>query len=300
MAEISANLIKELREKTGAGVLDCKKALTETNGDLEKAVENLRKSGAAKADKKSGRITAEGRVALKIAPNEAVAVEVNCETDFVAKTDEFQNFVDQLAEHILKTKPENVEALLQADYQGKTLKEVVQGLVAKTGENITVRRLTRVHVGASEKVGSYIHMGNKIGVLVRAKGSDKLTEAALRDVAMHVAAANPQYLNRDSIPAAAIEKEKEIYREQMKDLNKPAPMLEKIIEGKIAKFADEVCLIHQAYVKDPTGKQTVADYLKTIDPSATVLEFIRYQVGEGIQKKEDNFAAEVAKTLQSN
>ncbi|MFO1518480.1 MAG: translation elongation factor Ts [bacterium] len=297
MSEISANQIKELREKTGAGVLDCKKALVESGGDLEKAVDILRKSGAAKADKKSGRITAEGRVAAKIEGSEGVLLEVNCETDFVAKTDDFQNFVDALAAHALKTRPANLEALLDSSLNGQKVKETVQNLIAKTGENLSVRRFTLVSAGAGEKLGSYIHMGNKIGVIVKAKGpQDQLSEGVLRDVAMHVAASSPQYLSPEKIPAEALEREKAIYKEQMKDMNKPPQVLEKILDGKIARFADEVCLLQQIFVKDPTGKQSVSQYLKQIHPEITVVDFFRYQVGEGIAKREDNFAEEVAKT----
>lgn len=299
MAEITADMIKDLRIKTGAGVLDCKKALTESNGDLEAAVEALRKSGAAKADKKTGRITAEGRIALKVDGKQGVMVEVNSETDFVAKNPEFQNFSDELAASILQTKPANVEALLKSSLRGSTVEEVLKGLIAKIGENISVRRFTVLQAAADEVVGSYVHMGNKIGVLVKIKGpQDKINEGTTRDVAMHVAASAPQYLSREKIPAEIIAKEKEIYLEQMKDSGKPANVLEKIIEGKISKFADEVSLVSQAFVKDPTGKQSVSQFLKQIDAGLSVVDFVRYQVGEGIAKKSEDFASEVAKIAQ--
>ncbi len=301
MAEISANLIKELREKTGAGVLDCKKALVESQGDLSKAIEGLRKSGAAKAEKKTGRITAEGRVLAKQQGDRAVLLEVNCETDFVAKNEDFQAFVENLAELILKENPSGAEALLQASLKGQAVKEVLQTLIAKIGENISIRRFAVMQVQAGEKIGSYIHMGNKIGVLVKIKGSvSKLEEPVLRDVAMHVAASAPQYLVRQEIPQDVLEREKSIYLEQMKELKKPPAVLEKILEGKIARFADEVCLVDQPFVKDPTGKQTLAAYLKEKDPSLQVTQFLRYQVGEGIAKKEEDFASEVAKSLQGH
>lgn len=300
MSEISAELIKELRAKTGAGVVDCKKALTESQGDIEAAVDILRKSGAAKADKKSGRITAEGRVVIKNLENVSVMAEVNCETDFVAKNSDFQSFVQATADQILKEKPKDVDALLGSSLQGKTFKEAQQEIITKTGENISVRRFVLLQSGAGEKIGSYVHMGDKIGVLVKMKGpADKMAENTIRDVAMHVAASAPSYLAKENIPADVIAKEKEIYLEQMKDSNKPAQVLEKIIEGKISRFAEDICLLHQLFVKDPTGKQTVAQFLKEIHPDLTVVDFIRYQVGEGIAKRSDDFAAEVAKQLKA-
>ncbi len=298
MSEISAELIKELRAKTGAGVVDCKKALTESQGDIEAAVDILRKSGAAKADKKSGRITAEGRVVIKSLENISVMAEVNCETDFVAKNADFQNFVQATADQILKEKPKDVDALLGSSFQGKSFKEAQQEIITKTGENISVRRFVLLSSEAGEKIGSYLHMGDKIGVLVKMKGpADKLSDQVSRDVAMHVAASAPSYLAKENIPADVIAKEKEIYLEQMKDSNKPAQVLEKIIEGKISRFAEDICLLHQLFVKDPTGKQTVAQFLKEIHPDLTVVDFVRYQVGEGIAKRSDDFAAEVAKQL---
>lgn len=300
MSEISAELIKELRAKTGAGVVDCKKALLESQGNIEIAIDILRKSGAAKADKKSGRITAEGRVVIKSQGNVSVMAEVNCETDFVAKNADFQNFVQATADQILKEKSKDVEALLSSSFQGKTFKEAQQEIITKTGENISVRRFIVLSSDAGEKIGSYLHMGDKIGVLVKMKGpADKLSDQVSRDVAMHVAASAPSYLAKENIPADVIAKEKEIYLEQMKDSNKPAQVLEKIIEGKISRFAEDICLLHQLFVKDPTGKLSVAQFLKEIHPDLTVVDFIRYQVGEGIAKRSDDFAAEVAKQLES-
>ncbi len=300
MAEITADMIKDLRIKTGAGLLDCKKALMESNGDIDAAVEFLRKSGAAKADKKTGRITSEGRISLKVDGNKAVMVEVNSETDFVAKNPEFQAFSDEVAALILQTQASNLDALSKASFKGATLEEALKSLIAKIGENISVRRFAQLQASADEVLGSYVHMGNKIAVLVKLKGPQaKITDAVTRDVAMHVAASAPQYLTRENIPAEIIAKEKEIYLEQMKDSGKPANVLEKIIEGKVAKFADEVCLVNQVFVKDPTGKQTVNQFLKQIDPSISVVDFVRYQVGEGLAKKEQDFASEVAKAAQS-
>ncbi len=298
MADISAELIKDLRLKTGAGLLDCKKALMESVGNVDQAVEILRKSGAAKADKKTGRITAEGRISLRVEGAQAVMVEVNSETDFVAKNPEFQAFADEVAQEILKSRPENLEALLHASLKGQSIETVLKGMIAKIGENISIRRFVRIEAAPGEVIGSYVHMGNKIAVLVKIKGPlEKITEAATRDVAMHVAACAPQYLSRENIPAEVIAKEKEIYLEQMKDSGKPPQVLEKIIEGKVAKFADEVCLVSQPFVKDPTGKQNISQFLKQIDPQISVLGFVRYQVGEGIAKKEQDFASEVAKAM---
>ncbi len=300
MSEISASLIKDLREKTGAGIVDCKKALVEAGADFEKAVDILRKTGAAKAEKKSGRITAEGRVTIKQQGNEAVLVEINCETDFVAKNPDFQNFVEEVGAHLLKARPAGVEELLASNFRSASLKQSLEDMILKIGENISIRRFAFLKAGPNEKIGSYIHMGNKIGVAVLMKGpEDQLSDAVLRDVAMHTAAASPLYLNPAAIPADALEREKVIYREQMKDLNKPANVLEKILEGKVARFADDVCLLNQAFVKDPTGKQSVAQYLKQVHPELDVVQFVRYQVGEGVVRKEEDFAAEVAKQLGS-
>lgn len=299
MAEITADMIKDLRIKTGAGLLDCKKALMESAGNLEGAVELLRKSGAAKADKKTGRITSEGRISLKVEGGKAVMVEINSETDFVAKNPEFQTFADEVAALLLQTQSANLESLLKALFKGSTLEENLKSLIAKIGENISLRRFVQLQASADEVLGSYVHMGNKIAVLVKLKGPrEKISETVTRDVAMHVAASAPQYLTRENIPAEIIAKEKEIYLEQMKDSGKPANVLEKIIEGKVAKFADEVCLVNQVFVKDPTGKQTVTQFLKQIDPSISVVEFVRYQVGEGLAKREQDFASEVAKAAK--
>jgi elongation factor Ts len=238
-------------------------------------------------------------VSIRQAGNEAVLLEINCETDFVAKNPDFQNFVDQVAEQVLKNHPDNMEAMLDSVFQGQKLRDALQGMVAKTGENISLRRFHLMTAGAGERIGSYTHMGNKIGVLVKLKGpQDSLSEVVVRDVAMHVAATSPQYLAREDIPSHAIEREKEIYREQLKDSNKPPPVIEKILEGKLARFADDVCLLHQAFVKDPTGKQSVSQYLKQVHPELSVVAFVRYQVGEGLVKREDDFAAEVAKARQ--
>ncbi len=301
MAEIRAEMVKELREKTGAGMLDCKNALTETQGDLEKAIEVLRKKGIAAAGKKAGRIASEGLVHIHREKNRASIVEVNCETDFVGKTPDFQDFVKQLAKHAHDFRPADLEGFLRQKLAGseKSVDLAFKELVAKIGENINLRRFFLLEASEGEQLGSYIHMGSKIGAMVKVKGnSAKISEDVLKDFAMHVAASAPRYLRASEIPQEVKEKEKEIYRAQMKDSGKPAEILEKIIEGKLGKFANEVCLEDQIFIRDPDGKKTVGKLLKEMDPTATLVSFIRYQVGEGMAKKEEDFAAEVAKQVR--
>ncbi len=302
MTAITAELVKELREKTGAGMMECKRALSETNGDMEKAIEHLRKKGIAAAGKKSGRLASEGMVAIMLSGNSAALVEINCETDFVCKTSGFQNFLKAVCEQIAQHKPANLEILLGQNLKdtGKNFDTLTKELIAKLGENISIRRFTIFELKPGERVGSYVHMGNKIGVMVKVKGDEaKLTQEVLKDLAMHVAAAAPRFLNRERIPLEVLAKEKEIYLAQMKDSGKPAEILEKILQGKVAKFGNEVCLAEQIFIKDPHGKVTVSQYLKSADPSAVILDFVRYQVGEGLAKKEEDFAAEVAKQLKT-
>lgn len=289
----SAQLVKELREKTGAGFLECKKALDETGGNLDAAVEYLRKLGLKSASNKAARVAADGIVAVHLSGPRGVLVEVNCETDFVAKNEDFRKFADDLAELVYVNPPANLEGLLAAKLNGQTVSDFQNALIVKIGEKISVRRFAVANASAGEKIGSYIHLGNKIGVLVTLKG--KVEESALKDVAMHVAASHPFYLKKSEIPAAVLSKEKEIFLEQLKSSGKPPAILEKIVEGKLAKFAQEVCLEEQVFIKDPSGKQSVAQSLKAIDSSLAVSSFIRYQVGEGIEKKKDDFAAEVAR-----
>ena len=298
MAAISATMVKDLREKTGAPMLDCKNALNEAGGDLEKAVEVLRKKGMASAAKKSGRLASEGLVHIHLEGKNAAMVEVNCETDFVGKTDEFQSFVKQVAQHVFKNNPKDRDALLTQTWAsaGKSVEEITREMVARIGENISVRRFHYITGKPDQFIGQYIHMGSKIGALVLIQGS-KLPDEALRGVAMHVAAAAPRFVSADRIPQAVLDKEKEIYLEQMKDSGKPAEILEKIIDGKVKKFASEVCLDDQIYIKDPEGKLTVSKYLKSLDPQAKILDFVRFQVGEGLEKKQENFAEEVAKQM---
>ena len=291
---VTASLVKELREKTGAGMMDCKKVLTETDGDLEKATELLRERGIAKAAKKSGRVAAEGIVEAYISEDGKVGaiVEVNSETDFVGKNEEFRTFVMNVAKQVVEKNPADVESLLAQDSieePGKTVQEVLVGKIATIGENLNIRRFARF---ASEGlVGKYIHGDGKIAVLINMKKGSK--EVA-KDVCMQIAAARPEYLNEESVPAERIEKEKEILKIQTMNEGKPEAIAEKIVEGRIGKFFSEICLLDQQFVKNPDIK--VSQLLKEKD--AEVVEFARFEKGEGIEKKEENFAEEVMKQLK--
>ena len=278
--EISAEQVRELREKSGAGLMDCKRALQETGGDLEKAHENLRKSGVIKAAKKAGRATLEGLIGE--AHNEdytaAALVEVNCETDFVARTDQFQKWVTDLAQLALHKQPGNLESFLTEKLpSGETVSGTLTTLIAKLGENMEIRRVAVVKAAAGEKVASYLHMGSKIGALLRVKGGIDVT--LLREIAMHIAALQPRYLDRAQVPSAVLEKEREILKSQPDMAGKPAQLLDKIVEGKINRFYSEACLTEQPFIKDATGKKTVAAVLKERDAAAQVIEMVRFQVG---------------------
>ena len=290
---VTAALVKELREKTGAGMMDCKKVLTETDGDLEKAAELLREKGITKAAKKSGRVAAEGMVEAYISEDEKVGaiVEVNSETDFVAKNEEFRTFVMDVAKQIVKNNPESVEALLAEPAmfeEGKTVNEALIGKIATIGENISIRRFARFETtdGLIEK---YIHGDGKIAVLVNMTSG---TKELAKDVCMQIAAARPEFIDRDQVPAERVEKEKEILKIQTLNEGKPEAIAEKIVLGRINKFYQEICLVDQEFVKDPSKK--VSDILK----DSKVLEFARFETGEGIEKKEENFAEEVMKQLK--
>ncbi|WP_163372570.1 translation elongation factor Ts [Endozoicomonas acroporae] len=280
MAAISAALVKELRERTGLGMMECKKALVEAQGDIEVAIEEMRKSGQAKAAKKAGRIAAEGIVAVKVADDASfgVLVEVNSETDFVARDDNFLNFVQQVVGAAFARKEADVNVLMEGE-----LEEARQALVQKIGENIGVRRIAIVAGGV---IGSYVHGNNRIAVLTKLEGGD--TELA-RDIAMHVAAVNPQVVNKEDMPAELVEKEKEIFQAQAEQSGKPANIIEKMIEGRISKFLAESSLVEQPFVKDPDT--TVGALARKA--GATVSSFVRFEVGEGIEKEEVDFAAEV-------
>jgi elongation factor Ts len=282
---VTAALVKELRERTGAGMMECKKALVETGGDLEGAIEFLRKSGLAQADKKAGRIAAEGKIALAVAGDgrEAVMVEVNCETDFVAKDDGFNAFAEAVARNALAANPTDVESLMATKIGSATVEEARQALISKIGENVQVRRFVRM--ASAGALGAYVH-GGRIGVLVDlAGGSVDLA----RDLAMHVAAMNPEYIAADDVPADVMAHEKEILAAQVADSGKPAEIIEKMVEGRLRKHLAGITLLGQPFVKD--GDLTVAKLLQQND--ASVKRFNRLAVGEGIEKKQGNFADEV-------
>ena len=291
MADITASQVKELRERTGAGMMECKKALTETAGDIDAAAESLRKSGLAKADKKAGRIAAEGRIMMVQGENKAILVEINSETDFVAKDDNFLGFANAVADAALASGAADVEALKSAALpSGATVEEARAAVIAKVGENVQVRRMARID--SNNNVAGYVH-GGKIGVLVELAGGD--AELA-RGVAMHIAAMNPPYNKAADVPADFVAKEKEIELAKMseKDKAKPAEILEKIIGGKIAKIVNEVSLYGQPYVLNTD--QTVEQAMKAA--GADVVSFTRLAVGEGIEKVVEDYAAEVAKAMQ--
>ena len=290
MTEITASLVKELRERSGAGMMECKKALSEHGGDIEVAMEALRKSGLAKADKKAGRVAAEGRVVLAQDGGKAVLVEINSETDFVAKDDNFLAFANSVAQTALTSGSQDVEALKAAPLGGETVETARAALIAKVGENVQVRRMVRVD--SANTVAGYVH-GGRIGVLIELKGGD--AELA-KGIAMHVAAMNPPYIAAGDVPADFIAKEKEIELAKMsdKDKSKPAEILEKIMSGKVAKIVNEVTLTGQPYALD-TDK-SVGDVLKAA--KAEVVSMHRMAVGEGIEKVVEDYAAEVAKAMQ--
>ena len=288
MAQITAGLVKELRERTGAGMMDCKKALAATEGDMDKAIDFLREKGLAAAAKKAGRIAAEGLVVSYVSEDSKVGVivEVNCETDFVAKTENFQELVAGIAAHVAKSNPADMDALNASEIEeGKTVAALITESIAKIGENISLRRFAR-YEAAEGMVAAYIHGGGKIGVLVSMTAG---TEELGHDVAMHIAAANPGYLNREQVPTAELEHEKAVLTEQARNEGKPEKIIEKMVIGRIQKYYKEVCLVDQEFVKDPD--QTVGKLVAAA--GAAVTEFTRFQLGEGIEKKQEDFAAEV-------
>ncbi len=308
---VTAAMVKELREMTGAGMMDCKKALTETDGDMDAAVEFLRKNGQAKAEKKAGRIAAEGLCKVLVQDDQtAVVVEVNSETDFVAKNDEFQKFVESVTKQALVTTATDVEVMLEEkwiDDQAKTVKEVLVEKIAMIGENLTIRRFEKV-VASNGCVVSYLHGGGRIGVLVEANTdvvNDSVKEA-LSNIAMQIAALSPKYVSTDEISQEYKDHEKEILLAQVKNdpknAGKPDEIIEKMIVGRLNKELKEVCLLEQTYVKAEDGKQTVAAYIAQVakenSANLSVVKFVRFETGEGIEKKEEDFAAEVAKQIQ--
>jgi elongation factor Ts len=289
---ITAEAVKTLRERTGAGMMECKKALVETGGDLDAAAELMRKAGLAKADKKAGRIAAEGAVvtARSADGRDAVVVEANCETDFVSRQDEFQQFAVAVADAALAAGVDNLEAALALPMPGgSTVEETRRSLVSRIGENIAVRRVARL--SAPTVIGSYVH-GIRIGVLVGLEGGD---ESLAHDLAMHIAASNPQYATPAEVPAEQVDKEREILAAQAAQEGKPAEIVAKMVEGRIRKYLAEICLVGQPFVKDPDT--TVEKLLKAA--GARVTGFIRFEVGEGIEKKQENFADEVAAQVKA-
>ncbi len=298
---ISAKMVNELRQKTGAGIMDCKRALQETDGDIDKAVTYLREKGMASAGKKSTRVAAEGKVEMKVSDDGHVGavVEVNCETDFVARSDDFQSFCADLVSRIVSegsTNPEDFE-------------EMRKQLVAKTGENVVVRRMERFAIedGANGKVEAYQHMGGKIGVMVQvncdspdATSSDGFSELC-RELAMHVAAANPQYLVKEDVPEDVVESEKSIYKKQALDQGKPENVVEKMVEGRLRKWFGEFCLMEQPWVREQkmTITKLVKDAESKIGASIEIKRFVRFQLGEGIEKKKEDLAAEVQKQIDA-
>jgi elongation factor Ts len=289
---ITAETVKTLRERTGAGMMECKKALVETGGDLDAAAEIMRKAGLAKADKKAARIAAEGALVIATGADgrTAALAEVNCETDFVARQPEFQAFAQQVVEAALRAsaaEPEAVAGLRLAD--GETVEDTRRKLIARIGENITVRRVG--HLSAPTRIGGYVH-GIRIGTLVGLQGGDA---TLARDLAMHVAAANPQYVAPEDVPAGTLAKEREILAAQAATEGKPAAIVDKMVEGRLRKYLAEICLVGQPFVKDPDT--TVAKLLDAA--GARVTSFLRYEVGEGIEKKQENFAAEVMAQVEA-
>ena len=283
---ITAATVKELRERTGAGMMDCKKALQEADGDIEKAIEDMRKSGMAKAAKKAGRIAAEGLLVIKQDADSAqmVIAEINTETDFATKDDSFRGFCGQVADSILANQPADIDSLMECKIGDQTVEETRQQLVAKIGENTSVRRFSLID-SAQGTIASYLH-GTRIAVVVELEGGD---EALAKDIAMHVAASNPVCIAEEDVPQEILAKEKEILIAQAEESGKPPEIIEKMIGGRINKFLKEITLLGQPFVKDPD--QTVAKLVESAD--ASVKSFIRYEVGEGIEKRNDNFAEEV-------
>lgn len=288
---ISASMVKELREKTGAGMMDCKKALVETNGDMEKAIDYLREKGISKAAKKAERIAAEGLSNIYIKGNDAVVVELNSETDFVAKNAEFKELLDKIGNTILENNVTNLEEALNAKCGDETINDLIVNATAKIGEKISLRRFEKVTKTDSQVFGSYLHMGGKISSLTILEGGN---EEVARDVAMQAAAMRPQYVNIESVPAEDLEREKNVIREQVINEGKKPEFADKIVEGRIRKFYEETVLEEQAFIKD--SGLSVKAYLS--NNNATLVKLVKYEVGEGMEKRNDDFAAEVMSQIK--
>ena len=285
------NDVKTLRDRTGAGVLDCKKALEASNGDMNAAVDFLREKGIAKAEKKQSRIAAEGTTAIYTDKNKAVILEVNSETDFVAKNEEFKNFVETVGNALLKAEVTTMDEALNVEVNGETIQTMLINLTAKLGEKLSFRRFEFVKKTAKEVFGVYTHMGGKISTLTVLTGDN---EEVARDISMHVTAQHPLYLTREDVPEEVLEHEKEVIKEQAINEGKPAEIAEKMVNGRINKYYGEVCALEQEYVKDPDIK--VADYLK--QNNAELKQMIRFEVGEGMEKKNEDFASEVMSQIK--
>ncbi len=284
---MNASLIKELRDISGAGMMDCKKALEENDNDIKKATEWLREKGIAKAAKKAGRIAAEGLSTIKIEGNKAVILEINCETDFVAKNEKFQKFMDDVATTILNSNAKTNEEALSLDCEQGTLNDYVTSMTATIGEKISFRRFTLLEKSDDENFGSYIHMGGKISVLSLIKGA---SENVAKDVCMHAAAMRPEYVTKEQVPADQVENEKKILTEEAIREGKPANIAEKMVMGRINKYYKEICLEEQEFVKD--NSVTVGKFVS--NNGGKIIDVIRYEVGEGLEKRQENFAEEVA------
>jgi elongation factor Ts len=300
MAKITASLVAQLRSKTGAGMMDCKKALTETDGNLDQAVDFLRKKGLSAAAKKSGRAAAEGLVVVAGTDKVGAIVEVNAETDFVAKNDAFVNFATKVAELVADKAPADLEALLALPFPGseRTVREEQVHQIATIGENINIRRFERREID-NGLIESYVHGGGKIGVIIELqtdKGDNEEVKSVAKQLAMHVAAVAPQYLCRANVPADVVEKEKEIMRTKAVESGKPENIVDKIIEGQINKYFGEICLLEQAFVVDPDLKvnKLLEKTAKDVGAEIKLVDYVRFQLGEGLEKKQDDFAAEVA------
>lgn len=289
MSNVTPEMVKSLRERTGAGMMDCKGALIEAGGDADAAIEILRKKGISTAVKKAGRVAADGLIGSWIGDDSksAALIEVNCETDFVTKTEDFRNFVNEVTGVVRRERPRDLASLLATKMGGATVAEAQTALLAKIGENLGVRRFSFVEAASGQRLAQYIHAGSKIGVIALYDDpAGKLDQTTAREVAMHIAAMHPQYTNRGEVPAEVLAKEKEIMLAQMGELKKPPEVLEKIVTGKMGKFYSEVCLEDQLYVRDPDGKASVGAWLKKMDGSIRVKSFVRMQVGEGMGEKQ--------------
>lgn len=290
---VTAQMVKDLREKTGAGMMDCKKALAETNGDIAAAEEYLREKGIAKANKKESRIAAEGLAAIYAEGKKAVILEVNSETDFVSKNEEFKSMIDSIGAALLKSDAKTLEEALELPCEEGTIHDLIVAKTAKIGEKLSLRRFEIVSLNDGEVLGSYIHMGGRIASLVVLKGGN---EAVAKDVAMQQAAMKPEYVFISDVPEAVVAKEKEIQKELAISEGKPADIAEKMVEGRIKKFYKEICLVEQAFIKD--SDMSVNDYVK--NNNGEIIKAIRYEVGEGMEKRSDDFAAEVMNQVKGN